>query len=288
MPRGTVERNLTSSAPVEKGSFSQLTSVEATKIREAMTNLGIIPKDLKGAKISTKPPKDVNYSKDESKSHFVSKIVRRFLPDTVRRSAGCYSYEIKTIHLPPGLVLEGKTHGKAGEHLLTTVLAHELGHHMHSLHRQAGRSYYGSVSNVMKALKGKKESTLREVYGLRPYSLTSAEEMYADSFMVMKLGSPEQRRELESLYKKAFLNLEDRKAELEGWRKSGRYGLGSWYKVPHEIEKFEDLLEDGDTIDVLEIQTVEDGDLIHTVLVPVTITVAQYKATPWYYVRKEK
>jgi hypothetical protein len=160
----------------------------------------------------------------------------------------------RKIYVAPAILAEQV--GKEGPHGLAKLVVHELGHHVTSTHpnREVLRKRAESVI-------WKERSDWDFSYagtGLRHYSVTTPEELLADTYMTMKFGSDEQKAKLERFWQE-----------------------GTGEEVPPVAEMFKQL---SGSVSVLELRSIDTGDgVVGTSLVPVEVTYADLLTTPWYY-----
>lgn len=94
-----------------------------------------------------------------------------------------------------------------------SVVLHELGHHVTMRNGLDKSEFNKSADRIVKEFKISNKEMSQ--YGLRPYSFTHRDEFLADSYLVHKRGTQEQRNKLFDFAEKRGLDF----TEAYGWKK---------------------------------------------------------------------
>jgi hypothetical protein len=227
--------------PLQEEWFEQYYLPEQKRLMQAMVDGNITQEDLDGFQgFSDQPPPGRGYRYD----HEGVLKNNRDVP-----IAGVYSKSSGMIHI-------SKRRLYANPKDLKNTVVHEIGHHridQKGLIRGSARRNQGRQVIRRANLKTYTSDQLANA-GLRPYSTASGGELLADTFVVMRNGTPEQKALLTNI-----------------WGEAGYDDLAQIYKALGLVF-------------ANELRAVDDGDTVDLILAPTMITRAVYEKTPWYYV----
>ena len=282
--------------------FEAVDSAVLGKLKDAIVKSNLTKNELSGARFSTNPPAEERFCKyvypeDPAEDNVFTGFVLEgpTLGGPMRKSGdvvGVYDSNTQTVHLPKGFVRDGVTQGLS----LGAILIHEIAHHISDRWETVGRDMYlnslfhnhlcTKIKNQIHktVAEGDKEGfdqALSEDFGLRDYSIGRAGELFPDMFMVSKMGTDRQKQNLLRLTEEVRLEYKTRKRRKRSEYVSKLVAAGPITRLSQIFEAA-----GGKKIRVFEIRSEERGGMEALVPVPVTISAAQYKATPWYYAKR--
>lgn len=217
--------------------FNELQFLDATKAKLALVAAKVTREDMVGLKRVTSRPFE-GYTYD----HQGVLHNRRGQPCTG-------SYQDGTICISTHRFLDSPS-------VVASTMRHEMGHHKFYQMKLRNISKLRDARQVIDraGLKRFNDTQLSNA-GLRMYSISSPKEFLADTYMVMGMGTPEQKKLLSNI-----------------WSEAGYTDLEAIYKHLTGVVY----------VNEIRAVTYDDGsaDFIE---VPVVIQQAIYEETPWYY-----
>jgi hypothetical protein len=227
--------------PIQQMKFDRYYEPEQKRLKQALIDGNVMQEDMEGLwGFHDQPPQGRGYNYDHE-----GVLIKKGMP-----IAGVYDNEGKAIHISKRTLY-------GDPQALSKTVVHEMGHHVVNEMGWAYRvSRKGAGNDVIKYgnLKQYSNDQLANA-GLRTYSLTSGGELLADTFVVMRTGTPDQKALLANIWSEAnFDSLE-------------------------QIYRYKQML----FVHELKSRYNDDGT-IDTVLTPTIISRDIYEKTPWYYV----